>query len=193
MGNINVNHKDIRRLSLKTPFHTRSKALSKKNLSHSFSFIDENSKIEKLNINYATEEELMTLSGITRQLAQAIVEHRKAIGRFKKVEDVALVSGMGAVKLEQIRPEICVNRSVGHSRSSSIDSLKSCDSRSTLKLINVNNANVFELQCVHGLTQEVAAGIVHYRNKKGPFKSVIIKFTFIYYLVFLIISCSWTI
>lgn len=193
MGNINVNHKDIRRLSLRTPFQSRTKTLSKKNLSHSFSFIDENSKIEKLNINYATEEELMTLSGITRQIAQAIVEHRKAIGRFKKVEDIALVSGMGAVKLEQIRPEICVNRSVGHSRSSSIDSLRSCDSRTNLKLINVNNANVFELQCVHGLTQEIAAAIVHYRNKKGRFKSVRIHMNCFYLKNNQYLTCSWTI
>lgn len=173
MGNINVNHKEIRRLSLKTPFQTRTKSSSRKNLSHSFSFMDENCKIEKLNVNSATEEDLMTLSGITRQLAQAMVEHRKAIGRFKKIEDIALVSGMGAAKLEEIRSEICVNRSVSHSRSSSVDSLRSYDSRTTLnKLVNVNSANVFELQCIHGVTQEMAAAIVHYRNKKGLFKTV---------------------
>lgn len=177
MGNINVSHKEFRRISLKTPFQSRSKALSKKNLSHSFSVIDDNMKIEKLNVNIATEEELMTLSGVTRQIAQAIVEHRKAIGRFKKIEDLALVSGMGAVKLEQIRPEICVNRSICHSRTSSIDSLKSYDSRTNFKcykLISVNNASVFELQCVHGMTQEMAAAIVHYRNKRGAFKTVCI-------------------
>ena len=31
---------------------------------------------------------------------------------------------------------------------------------------------MFQLQCVPGLNQEIAANIVDYRNKKGPFKSL---------------------
>lgn len=58
----------------------------------------------------------MTLPGINRKIAQNIVEHRIAIGgRFQRIDDIALVSGIGAEKLEQIRPEICIkkqNRSV---------------------------------------------------------------------------------
>lgn len=53
----------------------------------------------------------MTLPGINRRIAQSIVEHRSAIGgRFQRVDDLALVSGIGAEKLEQIRPEVCVKR-----------------------------------------------------------------------------------
>lgn len=174
MGNNNVSHRDHRRISLKSPFLRRFKS-EKNNLSHTFSLYEDNTKIEKLNINLANEEELMTLPEITRETARAIVEHRKAIGRFKKVEDLALVRGVGAVKLEQIRPEICVNKSCTSSRAPSVDSLRSSDSRLTLKcsrLIDVNKATVFELQCVHGITQEVAAAIVHHRNKRGCFKEV---------------------
>lgn len=68
-------------------------------------------KVNQLNVNYATEEELMTLPGITRRIARNIVEYRQAIGgRFNKVEDLALVSGIGADRLDDIRPEICVTR-----------------------------------------------------------------------------------
>jgi competence ComEA-like helix-hairpin-helix protein len=67
-------------------------------------------QVDQLNVNTASEEELMTLPGITRNIAQNIVEYRQAIGRFKKVEDLALVSGIGADKLDLIRPEICVSR-----------------------------------------------------------------------------------
>jgi competence ComEA-like helix-hairpin-helix protein len=67
-------------------------------------------QLDQLNVNAASEEELMTLPGITRNIAQNIVEYRQAIGRFKKVEDLALVSGIGADKLDIIRPEICVSR-----------------------------------------------------------------------------------
>jgi DNA uptake protein ComE-like DNA-binding protein len=38
-----------------------------------------------LNVNVATEEELMTLPGINRHTAHNIVEYRKQIGAFKKV------------------------------------------------------------------------------------------------------------
>lgn len=149
------------------------------NLSHTFTLNDNEDKIELLNINQASEEELMTLPGVNREVARSVVEHRKAIGRFRKVEDLALVRGIGADKLEALRPEICVssrkNLSCASSRAQSYDSLRSTDSRLTVKgsrLVNVNKANVFELQCVHGVTQEIAAAIVHYRGKKGPFKQV---------------------
>ncbi|KAK2864751.1 hypothetical protein Q7C36_003905 [Tachysurus vachellii] len=64
---------------------------------------------ERLNVNAASEEELMTLPGVTRAVARAIVDHRARIGGFRKVEDVALVSGIGAAKLQLIKPEICVS------------------------------------------------------------------------------------
>ena len=32
------------------------------------------------------------------------------IGGFRKIEDLALVSGMGATKLDHIRSEICISR-----------------------------------------------------------------------------------
>lgn len=121
----------------------------------------------------------MTLPGINREIARNIVSHRKAIGRFRRVEDLALVRGIGADKLEQMRPEICVSRrfncSRGSSRAQSVDSLKSQDSKvfvRTSKVVNVNKASVFELQGVHGVTQEIAANIVEYRCRKGPFKKV---------------------
>lgn len=65
-------------------------------------------QIDQLNVNIATEEELMTLPGVSRADAHSIVEYRQRLGRFKKVEDLALVSGIGADKLALIRPEICV-------------------------------------------------------------------------------------
>lgn len=114
----------------------------------------------------------MTLSGVTRDIAKAIVKHRQAIGRFRKIEDLALVGGIGADNLDKIRGEICVkNNSCSSSRAQSFDSLKSPDVKIP-KLVDVNRANVFELQCVNGMTQEMAANIVHHRNKRGPFKKI---------------------
>lgn len=156
----------------------RKSASQQTNLSHTFTVNDnDNDKPELMNINVASEEELMTLSGINRQIAKSIVEHRKAIGRYRKVEDLALV--VGADKLEEIRSEISVstrkNHSCQSSRAQSYDSLKSNDSRLTIRsnrLVNVNKASVFELQAINGITQQIAAAIVHHRTKRGPFKQV---------------------
>lgn len=162
----------------------RKKSLkSSKNVSHSLSHtftLNENENIvELLNINMATEEELMTLHGVNREIAKNIVEHRRAIGRFRKVEDLVLVKGIGADKLQCIRSEICVSsrklNSRPSSRAPSYDSLRSTESRMTFKsngYFNINKASVFEWQALNGINQEIAAAIVHYRDKKGKFKKV---------------------
>lgn len=79
---------------------------------------------------------------------------------------------MGAERLNKIRAEICVRKSISNtsSRTQSMDSVRSSDS-SRLQL-NINTVSVFQLQCVPGLNQELAANIVDYRQKKGNFKSI---------------------
>lgn len=59
----------------------------RRNLSAAFNLADMDNEmiVEQLNINVATEEELMTLPGINRQTAKNIVEYRRQIGGFKKV------------------------------------------------------------------------------------------------------------
>lgn len=73
-------------------FVRRSK-FNKSSLSHTFSLPPSEEYPELMNVNTATEEQLMTLPGVSRQLAQQIVRHRQMIGRFKRVDDLALVSG----------------------------------------------------------------------------------------------------
>ena len=52
----------------------------------------------------------MTLPGITRSVARNIVEYRTAIGGFRRVEDLALVSGVGAAKLQEFKSDITVKK-----------------------------------------------------------------------------------
>ncbi|XP_013181355.1 PREDICTED: endonuclease/exonuclease/phosphatase family domain-containing protein 1-like [Papilio xuthus] len=151
----------------------RRTKLNKSSLSHTFNLPPSEEYPELMNVNTATEEQLMTLPGVTRQLAREIVRHRQMIGRFKRVDDLALVSGIGAEKLELLRPEICTNTRRQISRASSCThSLDSVRFTGENKLCSINSSSVFQLQCVPGLNQEIAANIVDYRNKKGPFKSL---------------------
>ncbi|OQR69020.1 endonuclease/exonuclease/phosphatase family domain-containing protein 1-like [Tropilaelaps mercedesae] len=139
----------------------------------------QHSVCDQLNLNTASEDELMTLSGITRQTARNIVAHRSAIGGFRKVEDLALVSNVGANRMELLRHDVCVSSSGRGIRvdrgcaTLSLESLSGTSNRMNVCApVNVNTASMFELMAVPGLTQEVAAGICHIREKKGRFKSV---------------------
>jgi DNA uptake protein ComE-like DNA-binding protein len=51
----------------------------------------------------------MTLQGIDRALAKSIINYRGLIGGFRRAEDLALVSGLGASKFASIRDEVCVS------------------------------------------------------------------------------------
>ncbi len=48
----------------------------------------------KVNINTASEKELMTISGIGQARAKAIIEYREKEGVFKSIEDIKNVSGI---------------------------------------------------------------------------------------------------
>lgn len=114
-----------------------------------------------VNINLASEEELMTLPGINRQTARNIVEYRRKLGGFNKAEDLALVSGVGATRLSALRQEITVGRPP---RSGAVEGAGS--------KVSVNQANVFQLMKVKGISQSLAENVVTFRDRKGAFRQL---------------------
>ena len=64
---------------------------------------------DRININTATAEQLQELEGIGPALAEKIVAYREANGDFKRIEDIAFVSGIGSEKFDGIRDEITVD------------------------------------------------------------------------------------
>ena len=57
----------------------------------------------KVNVNTATSTQLEELPGIGPAIAASIVQHRRQQGRFRSVEDLDQVKGLGTKKLEAIR------------------------------------------------------------------------------------------
>lgn len=67
---------------------------------------DSMSETTKININRANLEALMNLPGIGQVTAQKIIDYRISQGPFMRIEDIQLVSGIGAQTFEKIKPFI---------------------------------------------------------------------------------------
>ena len=61
---------------------------------------------ELININKADLEELQELDGIGEALAENIIAYRENNGKFKDIEDIKNVSGIGDSKYEKIKDSI---------------------------------------------------------------------------------------
>lgn len=62
----------------------------------------------KINLNTATETELMTLSGVGQSKAKAIIDYRTQNGMFGSVEDIMQVPGIKEGVFNQIKDSITV-------------------------------------------------------------------------------------
>lgn len=69
----------------------------------------ENTRNSKVNINTATQTQLETLPGIGPSTAIKILTYRKEKGKFKKIDDIKEVSGIGDSKFEKIKDYIRVD------------------------------------------------------------------------------------
>ena len=66
-----------------------------------------NSESSLININTASLDELLTLTGIGKTKAEAIISYRN-INPFNSVEDILNVSGIGDALFEKFKDQICV-------------------------------------------------------------------------------------
>ncbi|MBQ2640194.1 MAG: helix-hairpin-helix domain-containing protein [Bacilli bacterium] len=64
---------------------------------------DSNSKV---NINSATKEELMTLTGIGEAKADDIINYRNSNGPFSKIEDIKNIKGIGDAIFDKIKDRL---------------------------------------------------------------------------------------
>jgi competence protein ComEA len=62
-----------------------------------------------INLNTATAAELELLPGVGPRLAERIIAHRSAHGRFVSVNDLDKVPGVGPRTLERLRPLVTVD------------------------------------------------------------------------------------
>lgn len=70
--------------------------------------INEDNTNSIVNINTATLEELMTISGIGESKAKAIISYREENNGFKSIDELTNVSGIGVSTFEKIKDSITV-------------------------------------------------------------------------------------
>lgn len=61
---------------------------------------------EKVDINHATKEELMTLNGIGEARAEAILQYRQEHGAFQSIEELMNISGIKEGMFQKIKDDI---------------------------------------------------------------------------------------
>ncbi len=72
-----------------------------------------------ININTAGASELQQVPGIGPSTAQKILDTRKSYGRFKTVEDLLSIKGIGPKKLEKMRKYLTVGKPPSKKQSNS--------------------------------------------------------------------------
>ena len=68
--------------------------------------VNDTEKEQTININKADLNELQNLPGVGESIAQAIIKYREENGKFKNVEDLKQVSGIGDSKYAMIKDNI---------------------------------------------------------------------------------------
>ena len=67
-----------------------------------------NKQASLININTASLDELMLLSGIGKSKAEAIIDYRNKNGKFSSINDLLNVSGIGQALFEKIKSNITI-------------------------------------------------------------------------------------
>jgi competence protein ComEA len=63
---------------------------------------------DKINLNAASAEQLESLPGIGPVTAKRIVDYRAKVGKFKRIEEIINIEGIGEKKFERIKDRLTI-------------------------------------------------------------------------------------
>ena len=100
-----------------------------------------------LDLNSASEEELIRLHGIGTSTASAIVEYRETISHFASVDELIYVTGIGPATLESLLPYITADiANVPSDRSNFLSEESISDTLLTVIFLDIGNGDAVVLQ-----------------------------------------------
>ena len=120
---------------------------------------------EMLDPNTASAIDLRRLPGIGPSRAAAIIKEREAAGPFRDLQDLARVPGIGPATLAALEPSLTLRPGSRLRRTPGGGSSPQHDAR-----IDVNRAQIKELEQITGIGPALAARIVEVRRRRGPFR-----------------------
>jgi competence ComEA-like helix-hairpin-helix protein len=130
---------------------------------------------ERIDPNAADEVELDRLPGVGPALARSIVVSRREGGRFRSLEDLERVQGLGSSKIGRLAPYTTLPETGGGrpapggeaSRSSRAD-----PQHKRLGRLDLNRATAEELVALPGIGPARASAIVRWRSEHGSFRNI---------------------
>ncbi|MEW5693632.1 MAG: helix-hairpin-helix domain-containing protein, partial [Candidatus Hydrogenedentota bacterium] len=150
-----------------------------------------------LNLNTANFEELKKIPGIDEAIAKLIVAYREKYGNFRQLEDLLLVPGVNEdiyrlarpylyvvetkvpkERIPQVKPEekekvkIPAEERKIEKPKEKIEVIKPVEKKETITKVNLNTAQLKELETIPGLTKFEAMLIIAYRDEYGLYKKV---------------------
>lgn len=134
---------------------------------------------EKIDVQSASETELTAISGITQEIARAIVAHRGQ-NRLENIADLLDVAAPNPNQPGQ--PQQPGNQPNQQNAGPKVidedlfleiaDFVKTSSESAQRGAININTASVPVLLCLQGMTEEIAQAIVAERSSSGFFQNI---------------------
>lgn len=111
---------------------------------------------ERIDPNRVDAAELRRLPGVGPVTARALLRHRREHGPFASREDLLRVPGVGPRTLERIAPHLALPGRAGPAGPG--------------RPLDLNRATEAELEGLPGIGPGLAAAIVRWRDREGPFR-----------------------
>lgn len=136
------------------------------------STLSKNTNSNTIKLNQASEDELLMLPGITRSIAQNILQYRQLHQGFKHIEELLLITGIDRTLFERIRSDISIDLPLPPAHVSAPPPPPPTTTTTQSDLINLNLAKYEQLCLIPGLSSTLAKRIIERRERKGDFRFI---------------------